>query len=173
MNATNQMRNKSILRMSPGGSGWTTIPAVASRAMVTQDLRNQTMVIPVANTSLFKVGDWVIVRNKITEEWITEHKEPGWSGFASQLPGMLYCRKVLSINATQKTLAIGNAQITIATGWGEEDSNTAGNAGYDAHASYAIYMDRVRNCWIRNVKSYAPTGNTSGAHILSNGVLLN
>jgi hypothetical protein len=159
----------------------------------------------VASTSAFKVGDQVIVRNRITEEWIAEHKESDWAGMASRFPGLAYQRQILSIDATAGTItidapiryalltrdsamvhaappmleevgiegfSIGNSQITTPTGWGEEDYTTAGTAGHAAHNSYAINVVGVRNGWIRNVRSFKPSGNTSGAHILSNGIVL-
>ncbi len=43
---------------------------------------------------------------------------------------------------------------------------------YDVYASYAIRMSRVRDGWIRNVKTYQAAGNTTTTHILNNGILL-
>lgn len=69
-------------------------------------------------------------------------------------------------------LSIGNRQSFIAKGWEEEDYNTPGNGSYDCHNSYAIVMKMAMNCWISDVTSYQPIGNTSGTHILSNGILV-
>jgi hypothetical protein len=204
-NTTTAMNTKNIIKTSAGGSSWTTIPASSARTNITKNLTGPTKQIPVASTTLFKVGDWVLVRNRITPAWVDEHKESGWSTMYNKLTGFIYCRQITNIDTKTNTLtidvpirytlmasdtamvhlapnmlseigvenlSIGNSQINIATGWGEEDYTTAGNAGYDAHSSYAINFYKVRNGWIRNVKSFQPTGNTSGAHLLSNGILV-
>jgi hypothetical protein len=206
LNTTTAMNSKSIIKTSAGGSSWTTIPAATARTSISQDLSKPTKVIPVASTSLFKVGDWVLVRNRITKAWVDEHNEPGWATTFNQLTGFIYCRQITAIDASTKTLtidvpiryalfardtamvhlapkmlsevgienlAIGNAQINATTGWGEDDYGIAGTAGYDAHSSYVINFYGVRNSWIRKVESYQPTGNTSTAHMLSNGILVN
>src|SRR5690606_11225352 len=54
----------------------------------------------------------------------------------------------------------------------ESDYTVEGRSAYDVHASYVIRMSRVRDGWIRNVKSYQPAGNTTTTHILNNGILL-
>lgn len=202
-NTTTTMNSKSIVTTTGSGS-WNSIPS--SRAYLTRDLRGPVSTIPVSSTAGFKVGDQVVVRNRITEAWIADHKESDWSGLASSFPGLVYQRRILSVDAGAGTLvvdapirysllvrdsamvhaapamfeevgiedlAIGNSQIDLASGWGEEDYSTAGNAAYDAHNSYAIVFQGVRDGWIRNVRSFQPAGNSSGAHILSNGVLLN
>jgi hypothetical protein len=202
-NTATEMNSKSIVRTTGTGS-WLSIPT--TRTFLARDLRRPTDVIPLTSTSGFKVGDQVIVRNRITEGWVAEHKETDWSGKTSGLTGIIYLRQILSIDPTAGTitidapiryalltgdsamvhaapsmleevglenLSIGNTQIPTSTGWAEEDYSTAGNAGCDAHNSYAILFQGVRNGWIRNVRSFQPKGNTSGAHILSNGILLN
>lgn len=202
-NTTTEMNGKAIVRTTGTGS-WSTIPA--SRSFLSRDLRGPTAVIPLTSLAGFQVGDQVIVRNRITEGWIAEHKESDWVGKGSSLTGIVYQRQILSIDAAARTItldapirysllvrdsamvhaaptmleevgledfSIGNSQISKATGWGEEDYSSAGTAGYDAHNSYAILFQGVRNGWIRRVRSFAPAGNTSGAHILSNGILLN
>lgn len=104
-NTTTAMREKAVIRVSLGAGGsWNSIPA--NRTSITRDLPSPTTTIPVANTSLFKVGDWVIVRQRMTEEWIAEHKETDWTGFASSFTGPVYCRQILSIDATAGTLGI-------------------------------------------------------------------
>jgi len=204
-NTTTSMNSKFILKTVGGGASWTTVPSEATRTLIRQDLLGPTQTIPVENTALFKAGDWVLIRNRITSAWVNDFQETDWSTSYNKLTGIIYCRQILEVNATAKTIkidvpiryallrrdtamvhlaptmlsevgmenfSIGNAQINIATGWGEEDYSTAGTAAYNAHASYAINFSKVRNGWIRNVHSYKPSGNTSGAHLLSNGILL-
>lgn len=67
-------------------------------------------------------------------------------------------------------LSIGNVQHPGTTGWGEEDYSSTGNASYDCHNSWLISLSRVCNSWVRRVASYQPSGNSTTAHLLSNGL---
>jgi len=205
LNTTVAMRSRSVIKVSPSvGGSWTSVPA--SKVLVTKDLPSPTRTIPVVSTASFKVGDWVIVRQKMSEAWIAEHKEPDWAGMASQFTGVVYCRQILSIDAAAGTigidvptryallvrdtamvypapamveevgverLSIGNVQSAATTGWGENDYGTAGTGAYDAHDSWLLNLQRVRNGWIREVETFQPQGNTTTAHLLSNGIQLN
>lgn len=204
LNTTTAMRSKAVIRVSPSvGGTWTSIPA--SKVLVTRDLPSPTRTIPVASTSGFKVGDWVIVRQKMTESWIAEHKETDWAGMASKFTGVVYCRRILSIDAAAGTIGIdapiryallvrdtamvypapamiedvgvehlsmGNVQSPATTGWAEEDYNDPANGSYEAHDSWLVNFSRVRDGWIRGVETYQPAGNTTTAHLLSNGIQL-
>ncbi|MBY0424358.1 MAG: hypothetical protein K2Q22_01875, partial [Cytophagales bacterium] len=72
-----------------------------------------------------------------------------------------------------ESLAIGNVQNPGTTGYGENDFLTPGTVAESCHNSYALIMGGVVNGWIDNVASFQPKGNTTTAHILSNGILLN
>lgn len=67
--------------------------------------------------------------------------------------------------------SIGNRDRTD-DGWDENDYQSSSNGAYYTNASWAIDLRRVVNCWVDNVSSYQPSGNTSTSHILSNGILL-
>ncbi len=67
-------------------------------------------------------------------------------------------------------LSIGMAQRSGTSGWGENDYTVDNTNAWHAHGSFAIMLTRARDCWVRNVNSYQPAGNSSGAHLLSNGV---
>jgi hypothetical protein len=90
-------------------------------------------------------------------------------------------------------LSIGNVQHPGADGWGPLDFAAPSGeytkrlqdayglsaeeaarpkSAHDVHFSYAITFRRVMDGWIRNVSSFRPDGNTTGAHLLSNGVRL-
>lgn len=56
--------------------------------------------------------------------------------------------------------------------WAEEDYRIEGAGAWHAHASYLIAFERVRDAWIRDVRSFQPEANISGAHLLANGILL-
>ncbi len=66
-------------------------------------------------------------------------------------------------------LSIGNVQHP-GRGWQPDDYLVPGTGGYDVHASSVIHFSRARNCWVRNVHSYQPEGNSFTCHILSNGI---
>ncbi|MDF1859281.1 MAG: glycosyl hydrolase family 28-related protein [Verrucomicrobiales bacterium] len=56
--------------------------------------------------------------------------------------------------------------------WGESDYTDPAKSAYDTHASYLISWRNARNSWMRRVDTFQASGNTSGAHLLSNGLLL-
>jgi uncharacterized repeat protein (TIGR02543 family) len=74
-------------------------------------------------------------------------------------------------NVAIESLSIGNVQHT-GSGWGEEDYTDATKAAYDAHASWLIRFQNMRDSWIRSVHSYQVDTNTRTCHLLSNGILL-
>lgn len=202
-NSSSRMRSNSIIAVAKGGS-WS--QRGANMALITSNQMQPTKIIPVVSVTGYRKGDLVIVRNDITEDWITEHKmDEFWSGYGKKLNGLIYCREIVDVDSLKNELildipiryalktehnarvykapslisevgiehlSIGNRQSFIAEGWEEEDYNTLGNGSYDCHDSYAIIMKMAVNCWIRGVASYQPLGNTSGTHILSNGILI-
>ncbi|CAN5735517.1 hypothetical protein BH09VER1_BH09VER1_39800 [soil metagenome] len=54
----------------------------------------------------------------------------------------------------------------------EKVLNTPGTPDYEMHQSHAIVFNSAENCWMRRVNSFCPDGNTSGIHVLSNGIKL-
>lgn len=202
LNNSYTMNNKSVIKFS-GSASWTTIPT--SKALLTADIMNPVNVLPIDNPSLFAVGDLVLVRNVIGDDWITEHKETEWLGYGSSLRGLMYCRYITAIDNVNKTItvdipvryalktrdgacvfklsgmisevglmdfSIGNVQNPSTTGFEEEDYTTSGTAAYNSHASYLINFNAVLNGWMKNVSTYKPASNTTGAHMLSNGFVI-
>ncbi|GEO07187.1 hypothetical protein AAE02nite_48510 [Adhaeribacter aerolatus] len=200
-NAANTMRGKAIIKIDNGNSWAANGP---NKQAITSDLMSPTTVIPVQNTTGFKVGDLVIVRNYIDNDWIAEHNMTEyWQGKGDNLAGQLYCREIMAINSKKKEItidipiryalkdahgaavykapamltevgvediAIGNRQNFTEGDWSEESYTKPANGSYQSHDSWAIAMAQVYNGWIRRIASYAPAGNTSGAHLLSNGI---
>jgi uncharacterized repeat protein (TIGR02543 family) len=74
-------------------------------------------------------------------------------------------------NVAVESLSIGNVQHN-GSGWGEEDYTDSSKAAYDAHASWLIRFQNVRDGWISGVHSYQADANTRTCHMLSNGILL-
>lgn len=68
--------------------------------------------------------------------------------------------------------SIGNVQHPATTGFAEDDYTISGTVGYDCHSSYLIRFNATVNSWIKNVATFQPSGNTTGAHMLSNGILV-
>jgi hypothetical protein len=200
-NSSDSMRQKAIIKVETGKS-WNN--EGENKQLITKDLMKPTKQIPVTSIKGFKVGDLVIVRNFINNDWIEEHKMTAfWKDQGNVLGGLLYCRKITAINATTNELtidipiryalktahgsgvykvqnmlsevgiedfSIGNRQSFKAGDWTEESYNTDSNGSYQSHDSWAIAMEHVVNSWINRVASYHPEENTSGAHILSNGI---
>ncbi len=204
LNTSTNMRSKSIVLITgPAAAGF--YSSGAASTAIRQDLHGPTLEIPVTSTSGFAPGQFVVVRADCTDAWITEHGEPDWIGYGSQLGGIAYFRRVTAVNAAANTLSlnaptryylktrdnarvvrlssapllncglenfsIGNVQ-RAGTGWGEDDYTVAGTPAYDVHDSYAVRIVRARDSWMRNVATFQPAGNTTTAHLLSNGILL-
>jgi uncharacterized repeat protein (TIGR02543 family) len=70
-----------------------------------------------------------------------------------------------------ESLAIGNVRHS-GTTWRENDYSVIGTAAYDVHGSWLLKLRESRDCWVSDVKSYQPAGNTTTCHMLSNGVSL-
>lgn len=104
INTATDMRNKCVIRVSgPQNGVWTADhpPGVA----VTRNLRGPTRVIPVETVEPFAAGDRVLVRADVTEAWIAEHHEPGWSGHAATFQ-FCYPRRVLAVDREAKTVTL-------------------------------------------------------------------
>lgn len=105
-NSENNMRAKKIIAIEGGGGNWKGQPSTVAK--MSRDLNGPTTVIPVDNTSLFKVGDQVVLRQAMSTAWANEHKEPEWatSAYSSSLGGVIFYRIVKAINSTAKTITI-------------------------------------------------------------------
>jgi hypothetical protein len=68
-------------------------------------------------------------------------------------------------------LAIGNVQHP-GSQWGEEDYSIRGTAAFDVAFSAVINVHLAVDCWVSNVMSFQPAGNTSTSHNPSNGIRL-
>ncbi len=68
-----------------------------------------------------------------------------------------------------ENLLIGNLQHP-GSDWDEEDYSVPGILAYAVHANWLFDVQRAYDCWISNVHSYQPDGNTSTCHMLSNGI---
>ncbi len=66
-------------------------------------------------------------------------------------------------------LSVGNRE-NPKEGWDEETYNTEGTGAWDVHFSHVIQFRYGLNCWVKNVHTYKPAGNTRDVHILSNGL---
>lgn len=202
LNTSYEMRSKRVIEVFGPSPFW--YWGNGPFYSITEDLLSPTMSIPVADTSPFSVGDWILIRNDITDDWITEHNEPLWLGYGSNLGGIVYSRQVVEIDAANNRLKIDaptryalktrdNARVTIrnhalaevglenfsisnvqhlGSNWGEGDYTDSTKSAYDTHASYLINVKNVRDSWIRNVDSFSPATNTTGANMLSNGILV-
>jgi len=71
-----------------------------------------------------------------------------------------------------ESFSIGNVQSAATTGWGENDYNDTSAGAYECHSSYAIRVTGAADSWVRNVSTFQAPGNTTTAHILSNGIRL-
>ena len=199
LGTSQSMRSKRLLYVRPsGGSSWTSTSETAGGQMTSDGMQGDSRVA-VADTTVFQVGDWVIIRQDITEEWIAEYGMTGeWT---TDLRALSHLRRIEAVDGNELQLDIplrsrlrirDGARVDHAsvhlqevgledfsvgmiehpgTGWGDGDYNVMGTAAYDVHASRAITFYRVVHGWIHRVGSYRPPGNVA-AHILSDGIQL-
>lgn len=69
-------------------------------------------------------------------------------------------------------LSIGMKE-NLKSGWGADDYTINGTGAYDANLSSAVTALYCEDCWIVEVGSYKPPGNTGNYHLMSNGIVLN
>ncbi len=104
LNASPSMRNKSVILVQASSPlNWR---ADGPSSGITSDTTGPATKLTVSNPALFTVGDWVCVRNDLTDAWITEHKEPSWLGQGATIGGLAYLRRVTAVDATSITLDI-------------------------------------------------------------------
>lgn len=202
INTDYRMRSKQVIRVGRNNS-WQ--QGSEKAVPLTADVMGPSKTISVAETSPFKIGDMVLLRNFISNEWIREHAETSWLDHGKKLEGLQYCRYITAVDSSNNTItidiplryalktrdgacvykidgmltevglsgfSIGNKEHPSATGWSEEAYSLPETAAYDCHDSFLIAYCGVVNGWIKNIHSYQAHGNNSGAHFLSNGVLV-
>jgi len=225
LNAATEMREKIIvLFQAPPVAEWDRRTEGATK--IAADLMGPTVQIPVEDVSVFRVGDPVIIRNDPNKDWVMDHHEDDWLGEENKIGSILYFRRVVAVDATEKVLtvdvptryslkkrdlpevypkpgmlenvgieelSIGNVQHPGKDGWKNldfasptgaytkrlaesrglpDDFAKTRKSAFDVHGSYAVAMSNVIDGWVRNVRSFKPEGNTTGCHLLSNGVRL-
>lgn len=139
-------------------------------------------------------ADWVNEHNE--PDWLGHESTIGGLRYYRQVLAIDEANKILTIDAPTRyaiktrdnarvylrnnaiaevgmeDFSIGNVQHP-GSNWGSNDYTDPAKSAYETHASYLIVWRNVRNSWMQRIKSFAPSGNQpTGAHMLSNGVLL-
>ncbi|HYG22452.1 MAG TPA: DNRLRE domain-containing protein [Verrucomicrobiae bacterium] len=105
LNTATNMRGKSILLINgPSGAGFyaTGNPPVP----LSRDLLGPTTMIPMASTAGFAAGQWITLRADATDDWVTEHSETSWLGYANSLRGIAYFRQIIAVDHKNSTLTL-------------------------------------------------------------------
>ncbi len=106
-NAATAMRGKHIIRVEGSGSSWGTVPSGSPQPRLTEDLLSPTSSIPVAATTGFAVGDWVVLRADATDAFVAEHNMTDlWAGRGSSLGGVMFLRQITAVDAAASRLTI-------------------------------------------------------------------
>ncbi len=199
-NSTSYMRSKRLFYFCADAADW--LNNTSSESRLSEDVLYPTNEVKVEKPELYVKGDWVLLRNETTAEFIEEHKCTGY--WNSTIRGVYFCRKVLGVNAYTNTLILdiplryplklrdnsvvaklktqltecGMEDLSIGnvqhngTGFGDEDYLVEGTAAYDVHDSHLIEVRNAVNCWFRRIHTYRPVENTGNFHTLSNGIQL-
>ena len=84
----------------------------------------------------------------------------------------VYKAKTHLVECGLESFSIGSREHP-GSGWGDEDYSVPGTGAYDAHFSQLMRFDFSEDCWVKNLHTYRPEGNTGDFHLLSNALLLN
>ena len=151
----------------------------------------------------FAVNDKVVVRTTINDAFRSRHNVPAdqWTEAGQQ--GLMYFRKITKLSGREITLdspvryemllqdnprvhktadnvlVVGIEDLQLGmrentrSGVGDKQFDQPGTGAYEMHGSSAILVNRAEGVWIRNVRSYATSLNTTTqSHILSKGITL-
>jgi len=200
-NTATNMRSKNIIRMVGASiAGWN-LPAFGSPQVgITEDALGPSKSVTLESVEGFSVGDYVIVDISLGQQWADEHNVPEWGSgnnmkFLRQIGEidpianvihfhipLRYALKTRDFPRVYKVfpqitesgiehLSIGNTEHP-GSGFRDNDYVIEGTAAYDVHASNVISVENTINCWIRNVGTFSPEGNSPVHHILSNGITI-
>lgn len=97
------MRSKKLFYFCADAADWRY--NVSSESRIVEDIALPTHEVKVENSDLYVKGDWVVLRNEATPEFIDEHYATGyWT--TEGVRGIYFCRQILGVNAYTNTLII-------------------------------------------------------------------
>lgn len=105
LNTSWSMRGSAIVRFA-GPKEAAFVGDVGRTVPLTRDLPGPTTRLPVEDVTPFAVGSWVVVRADMTDDWVREHKEPGWLGRGSVLGGFAYPRRIVTVDAARREIVV-------------------------------------------------------------------
>lgn len=110
-NTTTDMRSARIVRFQPNGGGsWST--QGGSPTVLTRDEFGPTKAVQVADVSGFAAGDWVVLHNPATVDWVNDvHMGPGsdgvdWIPDVAAIRGPRYLRQIAAVDAVTRELLL-------------------------------------------------------------------
>lgn len=167
-----------------------------------RDVHEPTRTIPLASVAGLAPGDWVVLRSEVTPAFAQEHGMAGrWDQrhgaivFYRRVEAVDPAARTIEVDIPTRypllvrdqagvhrapphleevgveELSIGMQEVDPAR-LGDDDWDRPGTTAWEVHASAALAVNHVVNGWVRNVHSWQPPGNRSGAHLLSNGICL-
>lgn len=104
LNVENSMRGKAVIAARSSSPYW--FYDNGPSYFIAADLLTPTTRIPVSDVSPFSEGDWIVIRNEITPEWVNEHNENEWLGYEDRLSGLAYSRRITAIDSVANELII-------------------------------------------------------------------
>ncbi len=100
------MRSKRIINVRPDPNAhfnWAW--GDADTRLLVDDLSGPTTRIPVADSSGYQAGDWIVVRADATADWIADHGMTGtWQ--SETIGGPIFYRRIVAVDAATHTLTI-------------------------------------------------------------------
>jgi hypothetical protein len=100
------VRQKEIIRVSPGEGllDWSRNEQDTRR--ITADLRDPATEIPVSDVSGYAVGDWIVLRSDVTPAFAAEHRMREDQWYTARQKGVMFYRRVTAVDPLEQRLTI-------------------------------------------------------------------
>lgn len=197
------MRRKHVIRAAPPDATGRVWHRPADDAVaLSQCAVNRATDIHLEDVSAFEAGQWIVLRQDVTDAFIEDHDMAGL--WRMGMPGPAFYRRITGVSADHNTITIdiplryplltrdgarvhrvadhledvGVEHLSVAMventtgGYGATDYREDGTGAYEVHSAHALTFNHVVDGWIRNVHTARPPRNESNVHLVSNGILL-
>lgn len=107
LNTRLDMREKRVIRVRPYGfqSPYADRPP---KILLAKDVLTPTKHIPLQSVDGLRIGQWIVLRNEVTDGWADEHRAPQWKTADAKktLRGQFYIRKIEQIDTQNNTIVV-------------------------------------------------------------------
>jgi hypothetical protein len=105
LNTTVEMKKKAVISVRPSKTV-SIFRKAAERIPLREDITTPTRRLSLASVEGLKVGMQINLRAELTDEWLQEHREPGWQGEKKPMSGFAYLRDVVQIDSRESVIEV-------------------------------------------------------------------